>query len=90
VAGYYSATRPHRAAAPLADFLTAAYTNDQSLGNQNRAIDSEGQAVTVTEIEQIATCELVKSAPDPRLVEVVRMLARRAARQWLENTEAQS
>jgi hypothetical protein len=28
VAGYYSATRPHRAAAPLADFLTAAYTRE--------------------------------------------------------------
>jgi transposase len=28
VAGYYSATRPHAAAAPLADFCTAAYIND--------------------------------------------------------------
>ena len=26
MAGYYSATQQHRAAAPLADFLTAAYT----------------------------------------------------------------
>jgi hypothetical protein len=29
VAGYYSATQQHNAAAPLADFCTAAYTADR-------------------------------------------------------------
>jgi hypothetical protein len=29
VAGYYAATRQHNAAAPLADFCTAAYIKEQ-------------------------------------------------------------
>ncbi len=69
---------------------TAAVANDQSHGNLNKHVDSEDDDRTLAEIEPIAICELVKDAPDPRLVEVVRVLARRAARQWFEETETQS
>jgi hypothetical protein len=32
----------------------------------------------------------VGDGPDPRLVELVRLLARRAARRWFEETKAES
>ena len=68
----------------------AAVANDQSHGNLNKQVDSEDDDRTVAAIEPIAICEPVKDTPDPRLVEVVRVLARRAARQWFEKTETQS
>ena len=44
MAGYYSATRQHRAAAPLADFCTAAYSPE---ARQHQVGLREGEAILV-------------------------------------------
>jgi hypothetical protein len=62
--------------------------NSSQLGKSGAMIQKVADHGTHREPE--LSLSSVGDGPDPRLVELVRLLARRAARRWFEETKAES